>query len=78
MPITYTPLPDNVDYGKQSVTVPGTKQPGQTPHYRNAVYGLLDPDAPNYPKTLQDIFNNGYSFNPDAKLLGHRPVISRS
>ncbi|KAI6150966.1 long-chain-fatty-acid-CoA ligase [Pisolithus tinctorius] len=78
MPITYTPLPDNVDYGKQSVAVPGTKQPGQTPHYRNAVYGLLDPDAPNYPKTLQDIFNNGYSFNPDANLLGHRPVISRS
>ncbi|KAI6019687.1 hypothetical protein F5J12DRAFT_967217 [Pisolithus orientalis] len=73
MPIRCTPLPDNVDYGKQSVTVPGTKQPGQTPFY-----GLLDPDAPSYPKTLQDIFNNGYSFNPDAKLLGHRPVISRS
>ncbi|KAI6019689.1 long-chain-fatty-acid-CoA ligase [Pisolithus orientalis] len=73
MPITYTPLPDNVDHSKQSVTVPGTKQPGQTPFY-----GLLDPDSPNYPKTLQDIFNNGYSFNPDAKLLGHRPVISRS
>ncbi|KAI6150965.1 long-chain-fatty-acid-CoA ligase [Pisolithus tinctorius] len=78
MPITYTPLPDSVDHGKQSVTVPGTKQPGQTHHYRNAFYGLLDPDSPNYPKTLQDIFNNGYSFNPDAKLLGHRPVISRS
>ncbi|KAI6043090.1 hypothetical protein EDC04DRAFT_2600482 [Pisolithus marmoratus] len=78
MRITYTPLPDNVDYGKQGVTVPGTKQPGQTAHYRNAIYGLLDPNAPSFPKTLQDIFNNGYSFNPDANLLGHRPVLSKS
>ncbi|KAI6043089.1 long-chain-fatty-acid-CoA ligase [Pisolithus marmoratus] len=78
MPITYTPLPDSVDYGKQGVTVPGTKQPGQTPHYRNAIYGFLDPNAPIFPKTLQDIFNSGYSSNPDANLLGHRPVLSKS
>lgn len=78
MTITYVPLPDNIDYGKQGVAAPGTEQPGQTPHYRNAIYGLLDPDAPTYPKTLQDIFNNGYAFNPDANLLGHRPVLSKS
>ncbi|KAI6164358.1 hypothetical protein EDD17DRAFT_1807011 [Pisolithus thermaeus] len=78
MPITYIPLPENVDYSKQGAAVPGTKQPGQTPHFRNAIYGLLDPDAPAYPKTLQDVFNNGYSFNPDANLLGHRPVLSKS
>ena len=30
MPVQCTPYPDNVNYEKQSIIVPGTKQPGQT------------------------------------------------
>jgi long-chain acyl-CoA synthetase len=26
--------------------------------------------------TLPDIFDNGYNTNPDARLLGHRPIVS--
>ncbi|KAG6335217.1 hypothetical protein ID866_3862 [Astraeus odoratus] len=94
MPVDYVPLPDNVNYGKQSVEVPGTKRPGQTAHYHNgehfrsiaesifnsfaAIFGLLDTNAPTALKTLPDVFNNGYSMNPDAKLLGHRPLLSKT
>ncbi|KAL4074617.1 hypothetical protein V8B97DRAFT_2022828 [Scleroderma yunnanense] len=73
MPIQCIPLPDNVDYNKQSIAVPGTKQPGQT-----AVYGLVDTNAPGILKTLPEIFNNGYALNPDARLLGHRPLLSKT
>lgn len=38
-----------------------------------AIYGLVD--ASVLP-TLPDIFDNGYNINPDAKLLGHRPIVS--
>ncbi|KAG1749004.1 uncharacterized protein EDB91DRAFT_1111955 [Suillus paluster] len=66
-------FPDNVDYNIQSIAVPGTKRPGQTAHYRNAYYGLVDVNAL---PTLPDIFDNGYNINPDNRLLGHRPVVS--
>ncbi|KAH7889901.1 hypothetical protein F5I97DRAFT_1800610 [Phlebopus sp. FC_14] len=76
MTIRQIPLPEKVDYQNQSVAVPGTKRPGQTAHYRNAVYGLIDANTPNVLKTLPQIFDNGYYIDPDAKLLGHRPLIS--
>ncbi|KIJ60664.1 hypothetical protein HYDPIDRAFT_32087 [Hydnomerulius pinastri MD-312] len=76
MTITTIPLPEKVDYQNQSVAVPGTKRPGQTAHYQNAVYGLLDASSPVILTTLPQIFDNGYNMNPDARLLGHRPVIS--
>ncbi|KAF9239648.1 long-chain-fatty-acid-CoA ligase [Melanogaster broomeanus] len=76
MTVTSIPLPENVDYKNQSVLVPGTKRPGQTAHYRNAVYGLVDANTPGILKTVPDIFDNGYNMNPDARLLGHRPVVS--
>ncbi|EGN96081.1 hypothetical protein SERLA73DRAFT_76081 [Serpula lacrymans var. lacrymans S7.3] len=72
------PLPDNIDYKKQSIPVPGTKKAGQTAHYRNAIYGLLDHDIPNAFKTLPEIFDNGYLLGKGARFLGHRPVISTS
>ncbi|KAF8558453.1 long-chain-fatty-acid-CoA ligase [Imleria badia] len=74
--ITLISYPEKIDYTTQSVPVPGTKRPGQTAHYRNALFGFIDANAPGIPKTLPEIFDNGYQRNPDAKLLGHRPVIS--
>ena len=29
-------------------------------------------------KTLPEVFNNGHALNPDAKLLGHRPLLSKT
>ncbi|KAF8136104.1 hypothetical protein EV363DRAFT_1541981 [Boletus edulis] len=74
--ITVTTYPDKVDYTIQSVPVPGTKRPGQTAHYRNAVFGFVDANTPGFPKTLPEIFENARHQKPDARLLGHRPVIS--
>ncbi|KAG8217331.1 hypothetical protein J3R82DRAFT_5426 [Butyriboletus roseoflavus] len=76
MVVTPIPLPDKIDYTTQSVPVAGTKRPGQTAHYRSALFGLLDVNTPQVFKTLPEIFDNGCSYNPDARLLGHRPVIS--
>ncbi|KAF9228645.1 long-chain-fatty-acid-CoA ligase [Gyrodon lividus] len=76
MAVKTIPLPENFDSNNQSVAVPGTKRPGQTAHYRNAFYGLIDVNTPGILKTLPDIFDNGYNINPDDRLLGHRPVIS--
>ncbi|KAJ8592807.1 acetyl-CoA synthetase-like protein [Rhizopogon salebrosus TDB-379] len=75
--MTVTPIdfPDNADYKNQSIAVPGTKRPGQTAHYRSAIYGLVDANAL---ATLPDIFDNGYKLNPEARLLGHRPIVSTS
>ncbi|KAF9239647.1 long-chain-fatty-acid-CoA ligase [Melanogaster broomeanus] len=41
-----------------------------------AIYGLFDANTPSILKTIPDIFDNGYNMNPDARLLGHRPVVS--
>jgi long-chain acyl-CoA synthetase len=76
MTVTAIPLPEKIDYANQSVLVPGTKRPGQTAHYQNAIYGLINTNTPNILKTITDIFDNGYNMNPDARLLGHRPVVS--
>ncbi|KAG6379112.1 long-chain-fatty-acid-CoA ligase [Boletus reticuloceps] len=74
--ITVTTYPDKVDYTIQSVPVPGTKRPGQTAHYRNAVFDFVDANTPGFPKTLPEIFESACHQNPDARLLGHRPIIS--
>ncbi|KAH0830405.1 hypothetical protein J3R83DRAFT_1799 [Lanmaoa asiatica] len=76
MVVTPVPLPAKIDYAVQSVPVPGTKRPGQTAHYRNALFGLYDASTPQILKTLPEVFDNGYCQNPDARLLGHRPLIS--
>jgi len=68
--------PDKIDYTVQSVPVPGTKRPGQTAHYRNALWGFFDANTPGVVKTLPEIFEAGHNLNPDGRLLGHRPVVS--
>ncbi|KIM57625.1 hypothetical protein SCLCIDRAFT_1219315 [Scleroderma citrinum Foug A] len=78
MPVQCTPYPDNVNYEKQSIIVPGTKQPGQTAHYRNALFGLVDANGAGVLTTLPEVFNNGFALDPDARLFGHRPLLSKA
>ncbi|PPQ64003.1 hypothetical protein CVT24_009377 [Panaeolus cyanescens] len=63
-------------YDKQSVEVPGTKRPGQTGHYRNGIWGLVDENTPNSLVTLDQIFADGLKNGKNAPFLGHRPIIS--
>ncbi|KAF9052692.1 hypothetical protein BJ165DRAFT_1442019 [Panaeolus papilionaceus] len=63
-------------YDKQSVEVPGTKRPGQTSHYRNGIWGLIDENTPNSLVTLDQIFLDGLKNGKDAPFLGHRLKIS--
>ncbi|KAI0063466.1 acetyl-CoA synthetase-like protein [Artomyces pyxidatus] len=70
------PLPENVDYKKQSEQVPGTKRPGQTAHYRNAIFGFHDLNTPGSLTTLTEIFETGLGLSRDLSLLGHRPLVS--
>ncbi|KAJ7093232.1 hypothetical protein C8R44DRAFT_815926 [Mycena epipterygia] len=70
------PYPAQLPYDKQSVPVPGTKRPGQTAHYRNGLWGFLEPTKYNI-QTLADIFTSGLAKGKDRPLLGHRPVVSK-
>lgn len=70
------PLPPNIDYKKQSFEVPGTKRPGQTGHYQNAIFGLVDIKADNVHKTLPEVFETGLALSADLSCLGHRPLVS--
>ncbi|WFD01937.1 long-chain-fatty-acid--CoA ligase [Malassezia obtusa] len=53
---------------KQMIQVPGSKEEGFTEIYKNAAF-------PEVPSTVSayDTFLKGYSMNPNAPCLGHRP-----
>ncbi|KAG8812318.1 hypothetical protein FRC18_003011, partial [Serendipita sp. 400] len=71
------PFPANFPYKKQSYEVPGTKKPGQTAHYRNAVFpDLVKPGAPGVPSTTHEIFEAGLARSPRGACLGVRPLVS--
>ncbi|WFC97796.1 long-chain-fatty-acid--CoA ligase [Malassezia yamatoensis] len=53
---------------KQMVPVPGSKEQGFTDIYKNAAF----PDVPST-TTAYDAFLKGYSMDPNAPCLGHRP-----
>lgn len=72
------PVPENADLKRQSLEVPGTKRPGQTAHYRNAIFGYVDLNTPGALTTLPEIFDAGYALSKDLTFLGHRPVVSKS
>ncbi|PFH50070.1 hypothetical protein AMATHDRAFT_61830 [Amanita thiersii Skay4041] len=72
------PWPPVLPYDKQSVQVPGTKRPGQTAHYRNAIFGLLTLHTPNSLKTLDQVFQSGLKTGSNRPFLGHRPVVSKN
>lgn len=62
---------------KQSVEVPGTRRPGQTGHYRNALWGLRQAEAPDAFLTLPQIFETGLKVGREQPFLGHRPLLSK-
>ncbi|KAK7440178.1 medium-chain fatty acid-CoA ligase faa2 [Stygiomarasmius scandens] len=68
--------PKDIDFSKQSVEVPGTRRSGQTGHYRNAIWGLLNGETPGALRTLDQIFDLGIKAGRDSDFLGHRPLIS--
>ncbi|KAH8829531.1 hypothetical protein DL96DRAFT_1060775 [Flagelloscypha sp. PMI_526] len=70
------PWPEKINYEQQSVEVPGTRRPGQTGHFRNAIWGYVDYTTPNTIHTVDQIFNTGLSGGKDRPMLGHRPLIS--
>ncbi|ESK92844.1 long-chain-fatty-acid- ligase [Moniliophthora roreri MCA 2997] len=72
------PFPADKPLKKQSVEVPGTKRPGQTGHYRNALWGLRQAEQPNAFLTLPQIFDTGLKIGREHPLLGHRPLLSKS
>ncbi|WFD30307.1 long-chain-fatty-acid--CoA ligase [Malassezia sp. CBS 17886] len=53
---------------KQMVAVPGTKEEGFTPIFQNAAFPQTLSRLPAY-----DLFTRGYSIDPNANCLGHRP-----
>lgn len=53
---------------KQMVAIPGSKEPGFSEIYKNAAY----PDKPPL-VSVYDGFLRGYSMDPKAPCLGHRP-----
>ncbi|KAG5638150.1 hypothetical protein H0H81_001535 [Sphagnurus paluster] len=76
-PVTI-PWPENAPYDKQSVAVPGTKRPGQTAHYRNGIWGLVDVHTPKALKTVDEIFETGLAGGRDRPLLGERPILIKN
>ncbi|KAF8201614.1 hypothetical protein BJ912DRAFT_508956 [Pholiota molesta] len=72
------PWPAVKPYDRQAVPVPGTKRPGQTAHYRNAIWGLVDENTPNTLLTLDQVFADGMKAGKNRNFLGHRPVVSQN
>jgi len=70
------PWPAVMPFDKQSVPVPGTKRPGQTAHYQNGIWGLVDENTPNSLITLDQIFLDGLKAGKNVPFLGERRVIS--
>ncbi|KDQ16338.1 hypothetical protein BOTBODRAFT_31028 [Botryobasidium botryosum FD-172 SS1] len=71
------PFPATLDYSKQSIELPGTRRPGQTGHYRNAIWpDTTPPDVPL--KNLVDAFHSGLAHSYNDPFLGERPIISRN
>ncbi|EKM82807.1 hypothetical protein AGABI1DRAFT_82536 [Agaricus bisporus var. burnettii JB137-S8] len=68
--------PDNLPFDRQSIPVPGTKRPGQTAHYRNALWGFIDENTPNHFVTLDQIFEGGLKTGREREFLGYRPILS--
>ncbi|KAG8929631.1 hypothetical protein FRC02_005296 [Tulasnella sp. 418] len=74
--IKILPYPSNLDYTKQSYEVPGTKRPGQTGHYRDALWAPKHFGTGVLPgKILPDLFESGLAQSRDLPFLGRRVVL---
>ncbi|EAU93249.2 long-chain acyl-CoA synthetase [Coprinopsis cinerea okayama7 len=69
------PWPANINYDKQAFPVSGTKKPGQSAHYRNGIWGLIDEHTPNVFITLDQIWADGLRLAESQEFLGWRPRI---
>ncbi|KAF6765045.1 long-chain-fatty-acid-CoA ligase [Ephemerocybe angulata] len=65
-------------YDRQGLAVPGTKQPGQSAHYRNGIWGLIDERTPNSLATLDQIWFEGLKLGQEKDFLGWRQAISKT
>ncbi|TFK29789.1 long-chain-fatty-acid-CoA ligase [Coprinopsis marcescibilis] len=72
------PWPTVKPYDKQGVAVAGTKRPGQSAHYRNGVWGLIDEHTPNTLTTLDQVWADGLKVGANREFLGWRPIISQN
>ncbi|KIO29189.1 hypothetical protein M407DRAFT_21758 [Tulasnella calospora MUT 4182] len=71
------PYPDNLDYSKQGYPVPGSKKPGQTAAYRDAIWASSSFPRGVLPgEVLPELFEAGLSLGPHRPFLGHRPSLS--
>ncbi|KIJ44209.1 hypothetical protein M422DRAFT_30387 [Sphaerobolus stellatus SS14] len=68
--------PKDFDYKKQSIEVPGSRKPGQTGIYLNAVWPELSYDSEQGRHSLYEVFQSGLEHSPNGPCLGHRPIIS--
>lgn len=69
--------PEHIDFTKQTVEVPGTKKPGETPAYRGAFLRQTSLRDPNSFQTTVEIFEQGLlTAGKDADCIGHRPKVS--
>lgn len=69
--------PENFDYKRQGIELPGTKRPGQTGIYRNAAWPeLLNFKSEHSRSSLYEVFQSGLQRCPNEPCLGHRPIIS--
>ncbi|KAI0647728.1 acetyl-CoA synthetase-like protein [Trametes meyenii] len=71
------PLPPGADYHQQSVPVPGTERPGQTPIYHHSQFELVTLDAPGVFTNLLEVYDEGFRLSRGGPFLGHRPVLSK-
>ncbi|EGG06540.1 uncharacterized protein MELLADRAFT_116457 [Melampsora larici-populina 98AG31] len=79
--VTNSPLPvlisKPLDLNKQAIEVPGSRKPGQTGHFRNALFPdftTVEEPGKNFPKTEYESFNHGLGVGFDKPCLGHRPI----
>ncbi|KAI0323427.1 acetyl-CoA synthetase-like protein [Cubamyces sp. BRFM 1775] len=71
------PLPQGADYRQQSIVIPGTERPGQTPIYRHSQFDQVTLDTPGVFTNLLEVYDEGYRRSKGGPFLGHRPVLSK-
>ncbi|KIY43630.1 acetyl-CoA synthetase-like protein [Fistulina hepatica ATCC 64428] len=72
------PFPDPIPYDRQAVEIPGTRKPGQTGHYRNSIWGLVNSKDPRVCSTLDLVFERALKHCRNSRCLGYRPRISKN
>ncbi|OSD07565.1 acetyl-CoA synthetase-like protein [Trametes coccinea BRFM310] len=70
-------LPPDADYTKQTIALPGTERPGQTPIYRHSQFELVTLDTPGVFTNLLEVWDEGFRRSKGGPFLAHRPVLSR-